>query len=140
MGKIYGKKNTDLIGVISIASLASYGTGFLAIMLAHRAELIYVGRSGTQLVYTHPVTQLVYSVHSLSWSTFTHSPSWRTMYTRPARDFSSVSSSSRFLNGLGLGLVIATVSVYIVEIATTDMRVRKVDFSQTEVLIDQAAA
>ncbi|XP_023346118.1 facilitated trehalose transporter Tret1-2 homolog [Eurytemora carolleeae] len=28
----------------------------------------------------------------------------------------------RFLNGVGLGLVLATVSVYIVEIATTDMR------------------
>lgn len=54
-----------------IVSSASYATGFLAIMLAHTAELIYVGR---------------------------------------------------FLNGMGLGLVIATVSVYIVEIATTDMR------------------
>jgi len=30
--------------------------------------------------------------------------------------------SGRFLNGVGLGFVLATVSVYIVEIATTDMR------------------
>ena len=71
MGKIYGKKNTDLIGVISIASSASYATGFLAIMLAHRAELIYVGRSGTQLVYTHPVTQLVYT-HPVTHLVYTH--------------------------------------------------------------------
>ena len=28
----------------------------------------------------------------------------------------------RFLNGVGLGFVLAVVSVYIVEIATTDMR------------------
>ena len=28
----------------------------------------------------------------------------------------------RFMNGAGLGVVLATVSVYIVEIATTDMR------------------
>jgi hypothetical protein len=32
------------------------------------------------------------------------------------------SSPVRFLNGVGLGFVLATVSVYIVEIATTDMR------------------
>ena len=30
--------------------------------------------------------------------------------------------AGRFLNGAGLGVVLATVSVYIVEIATTDMR------------------
>jgi len=30
--------------------------------------------------------------------------------------------AGRFMNGMGLGLVLATVSVYIVEIATTDMR------------------
>ena len=44
MGKIWLKENTDLKGVSSIASSASYATGFLAIMLAHTAELIYVGR------------------------------------------------------------------------------------------------
>ena len=32
-------------------------------------------------------------------------------------------STPRFLSGMGLGLVLATTSVYIVEIATTDMRV-----------------
>ena len=31
----------------------------------------------------------------------------------------------RFMSGMGLGLVLATTSVYIVEIATTDMRVRQ---------------
>jgi len=49
----------------------SYGLGFLLIVLANGAEMVYTGR---------------------------------------------------FINGVGLGLVLATVSVYIVEIATTDMR------------------
>ena len=39
-----------------------------------------------------------------------------------------VSPIMRFMSGMGLGLVLATTSVYIVEIATTDMRVRQFAF------------
>jgi len=56
---------------LMIVAAGSYAAGFLFIVLAQGAELLYVGR---------------------------------------------------FFNGVGLGLVLATVSVYIVEIATIDMR------------------
>lgn len=56
---------------LMLVAMGNYAVGFTCILLADRAEFIYVGR---------------------------------------------------FLNGMGLGFVLATVSVYIVEIATNDMR------------------
>ena len=85
-----------------VVSASSYALGFLAIILANSSIFINIGRLFIMVIFVGIIDNC-----------------------RIFHAFAKFKKKSyfRFLNGLGLGLVIATVSVYIVEIATADMRV-----------------
>ena len=103
-----------------VVSASSYALGFLAIILANSSIFINIGRLVIVVAFI-VIIDIVSVIILIILKNLAIIHANTNEQFRLLSNFSSL--YSRFLNGLGLGLVIATVSVYIVEIATADMRV-----------------